>query len=291
MKIIPKLFIFLLTGLFSLISTAQVQLNFDFDTPYGNNQAVGKYVEINGARIYFEEYGEGEPLLLIHGNGGSIIWMGNQIDYFKKKYRVIVADSRGQGKSELKTDSLTYKQITEDWEGLVNHLKLDSLNIVGWSDGGIIGLKMGINNKVKIKKIVSMAANLRPDTTAVHPYVVDIIKKEFDVVKLKIKENDKTQNWNLKKQLLGLVGEQPNIPITDLSKVKAKVLILAGDEDVIKSEHSIEIYENLEKAQLCIMPGETHFTPSSNPDLFNSIANRFLSEPFKRPKSDAFINN
>ena len=217
--------------------------------------------------------------------------MGNQIDYFKKKYRVIVADSRGQGKSELKTDSLTYKQITEDWEGLVNHLKLDSLNIVGWSDGGIIGLKMGINNKVKIKKIVSMAANLRPDTTAVHPYVVDIIKKEFDVVKLKIKENDKTQNWNLKKQLLGLVGEQPNIPITDLSKVKAKVLILAGDEDVIKSEHSIEIYENLEKAQLCIMPGETHFTPSSNPDLFNSIANRFLSEPFKRPKSDAFINN
>ena len=84
MKITPKLYIFLLTSLFSFISIAQVKLNFDFDTPYGNNKTVGKYVEINGAKIYFEEYGEGEPLLLIHGNGGSIIWMGNQIDYFKK---------------------------------------------------------------------------------------------------------------------------------------------------------------------------------------------------------------
>jgi pimeloyl-ACP methyl ester carboxylesterase len=62
--------------------------------------------------------------------------MGNQIDYFKTKYRVIIADNRGQGKSELKTDYLTYAQITRDWDGLVNYLKLDSISIVGWSDGG-----------------------------------------------------------------------------------------------------------------------------------------------------------
>ncbi len=84
MKSTFKSFILLLTGLSSLVSTAQIQLNFDFDIPYGNNKTVGKYVEINGANIYYEEYGEGEPLFLIHGNSGSIIWMGNQIDYFKK---------------------------------------------------------------------------------------------------------------------------------------------------------------------------------------------------------------
>jgi pimeloyl-ACP methyl ester carboxylesterase len=75
--------------------------------------------------------------------------MGNQIDYFKTKYRVIIADNRGQGKSELKTDSLTYAQITKDWDGLVNYLKLDSISIVGWSDGGIVGLEMGISGKSK----------------------------------------------------------------------------------------------------------------------------------------------
>jgi hypothetical protein len=94
----------------SLIS-AQVKMNFNFTTPYGNNSKVGKYAELNGAKIYYEEYGQGEPMLLIHGNGSSIKDMGNQIDYFKSKYHIIVADNRGHGKSELKTDSLTYTQI------------------------------------------------------------------------------------------------------------------------------------------------------------------------------------
>jgi len=291
MKNLIIVLVFFCFGLSPIVSSAQVKLNFDFDTPYGNNKSVGKYAEINGARLYYEEYGEGDPLLLIHGNGGSINWMGNQIEYFKKKYRVIIADSRGQGKSELKTDSLTYNQIAKDWEGLAKHLKLDSLSIIGWSDGGIVGLKMGINNNIRIKKIVSMAANIRPDSTAVYPWVIEAIKKEFRVIKSKIKEEDTAQNWNLKKQLLDLTRVQPNIPTSDLSKIEAKVLIVAGDEDGIKSEHSIEIYKHLQKAQLCIMPGETHFTPSSNPKLFNSIADKFLSEPFKRPKSDYFLSN
>ena len=112
MKYLVKLLMLMLTTSISGIAYGQVDIKFD--TPYGDNQAIGKYAEINGAKIYYEEYGEGEPLLLIHGNGGSIKSMENQIDYFKTKYRVIIADNRGQGKSELKTDSLTYTQITKD---------------------------------------------------------------------------------------------------------------------------------------------------------------------------------
>lgn len=279
----------LVTFLFSLIwsvSNAQVQMNFKFDIAYGNNESVGKYVEINGAKIYYEEYGKGESLLLIHGNGGSIIDMGNQIDYFKSKYRVIIADNRGHGKSELKTDSLTYTQITKDWNELVNYLKLDSIDIIGWSDGGIVGLKMGISGKSKIKKIVAMGANLRPDSTAVNYWAVKDVLKSKKMINSKIEEQDTTANWNLQKQLYGLLGDQPNIPIEDLSKIKAKVLIMAGDEDIIRNKHSLEMYENISKAQLCIMPGETHFTPASNPKLFNEIVNKFLLEPFKRPGSD-----
>jgi len=286
MKNAMKLTVILLFSLIWSNTNAQVEMNFKFDTPYGNNESVGKSVEINGAKIYFEEYGKGEPLLLIHGNSGSIKDMGNQIDYFKSKYRVIIADNRGQGKSELKTDSLTYTQITKDWNGLVNYLKLDSINIIGWSDGGIVGLKMGISGKSKIKKIVAMGANLRPDSTAVNSWAVNDVLKSKKMISLKIQEQDTTANWNLGKQLVGLLTDQPNIPIEDLSKITAKVLIIAGDEDIIRNKHSLEMYENIPKAQLCIMPGETHFTPASNPTLFNEIVNRFLLEPFKRPDSD-----
>jgi pimeloyl-ACP methyl ester carboxylesterase len=284
-KSLKALLMLLMSSLFG-IANAQVQMNFKFDTPYGKNTAVGKFAEINGAKIYYEEYGKGEPLLLIHGNGGSIESMGNQIDYFKSKYRVIVADSRGQGKSELKTDSLTYDQITKDMEGLVNQLKLDSISIIGWSDGGIVGLQMGISGKSKIKKIVAMGANLRPDSLAINSWATKDVQNLKKMIVSKIKEKDTSENWSIMKQLCGLLADQPNIAAKDLSKIKAKVLVVAGDRDVIRNEHSVEIFENIPKAQLCIMPGETHFAPASNPEVFNALANKFLSEPFKRPDSD-----
>jgi len=268
------------------ISDAQENLTSKFEIPYGNNEKVGKHITINEANIYYEEYGKGEPLLLIHGNNGSIKSMENQIDYFKNKYRVIVADNRGQGKSELKTDSLTYDQVSKDWDEIVNYLRLDSINIVGWSDGGIIGLKMGISGKSKIKKIVAMGANLRPDSTAVHSWAIKHDLNSLNMIKSKIQEKDTTQNWDLQKQLLEILLTQPNIPIKDLSKIKAKVLIMSGDEDITKNRHSLEMYENIPKSQLCIMPGETHYTPVLNPKLFNDIVERFLSEPFKRPYSN-----
>jgi len=277
---------FLLAIITSGIASAQVQMNFEFDEPYGNNKEVGKYATINGAKIYFEEYGVGEPLFLIHGNGASINSMGNQIEYFKANYRVIIADNRGHGKSELKTDSLTYVQIADDWNGLAAHLKLDSVNIIGWSDGGIIGLLMGISKQVKMKKLIAMGANLRPDSSAVYSWAVNDVERQRQIVALKIKENDISENWILQKQIIGLLGDQPSILVSDLSKIKVPVLIISGDKDIIREEHSIEMYQNIPNAQLCIMPGETHYSPASNPELFNTIANRFLSEPFKRPDSD-----
>lgn len=286
MKIYIKKIVILFALVIFSVSSAQVHMNFIFDTPYGNNKPVGKYAMINGTKIYFEEYGKGDPLLLIHGNGGSIKDMGNQIDFFKDKYHVIVADNRGHGKSELKTDSLTYVQIAKDWEGLAKQLKLDSLNILGWSDGGIVSLLMGINNNLKIKKIVAMGANLRPDSTAVYPWAVKEVKRMKKVVNTKIAENGISEKLNLQKQHLNLLGDQPSIADNDLSKIKASVLIIAGDKDIIKEEHTVEIYQHIPKSQLCIMPGETHFAPASSPVLFNEIVDRFFSKPFQRPDSN-----
>jgi pimeloyl-ACP methyl ester carboxylesterase len=199
---------------------------------------------------------------------------------------VIIADSRGHGKSELNTDSLTYIQMAKDWAELANQLNIDSVHIVGWSDGGIIGLLMGINHPSKVKKIVTMGTNLRPDSTAIYPWVITYLKQSQQQAEAMIQVNDTTQNWLLKKQHLGLMAYQPNISKFDLSKIKVPVLIIAGDKDVIREEHSVEIYQNIREAQLCILPGETHFTPASNPDVFNKIVEEFIVEPFSRPDSD-----
>ena len=134
-----------------------------------------------------------------------------------------------------------------------------------------------------------MGANLRPDTSAVYPWAVEMVKREAETVNKKIAENDMTNNWKLSKELLGLLGKQPHISLSDLHKITAPVLVLAGDKDVIREEHTVQIYQNIPKAQLCIFPGETHLTPIMNPELFNATVYKFFSNPFIRPDTRDFF--
>jgi pimeloyl-ACP methyl ester carboxylesterase len=175
--------------------TAGAQSTTASDIPYGTTEKAGTYLLLNSAKIYYEEYGKGERLLLIHGNNGSIASMKHQIDYFKSTYRVIIPDNRGQSTSELKTDSLNYDQTIADWEALAQHLKLDTINVIGWSDGCIIGLKMGILGKLNLNKIVAMGANLRPDSTTVHQWAINHDQKTLQMIYSIIKEKDTSQNW------------------------------------------------------------------------------------------------
>jgi pimeloyl-ACP methyl ester carboxylesterase len=157
--------------LFVQASFAQAQKTFK--TPYGNNPAAGKYANVNGIKMYYETYGEGAPMVLVHGNGGSVASMANQIEYFKTKYKIIVADSRAQGKSSDTKARLTYEQITDDWAALLDQLHIDSAYFIGWSDGGIECLLMAIRHPDKVKMMAIMGANLQPDSSAVYDWLLN----------------------------------------------------------------------------------------------------------------------
>ncbi len=266
----------LCTNLFS-------QTKDKFTVPYGENSKVGKYANVNDIKMYYEVYGEGVPLLLIHGNGGSIKNMRYQIDFFSKHYKIIAVDSRAHGKTNMGLGKLTYVKMAQDYANLLNKLQIDSAYVLGWSDGGIIGLLMAINNPKKIGKLAIMGANLQPDSTAVYPWAVKMVKESRAMVNKMIAKKDTSENWQLQKMLLGLLGEQPNIKIAELHNITAPVLVCAGDKDVIREEHTLLIYQNIPKAHLSIFPGETHLTPIMNPKLFNRTVYRFFKNPFTRP--------
>ena len=248
---------------------------------YGNNKNAGNYITINGAKHYFEIYGEGAPLVLIHGNGGNIAYMKPQIEYFTKKYMVIVMDCRGRGKSELGNDSLTYTQITKDIIGILDYLHLDSTNVVGRSDGGIIALLMGIYYPEKVKKAVAFAANLTPDTLALYPSFYSEVVKERKQADKMLAKKDTTENWKVIQQRNRMMEFQPHISAMDLQKIKCPVLVMSTDRDIVREEHTVFIYRNIAKANLCILTGETHYVTKNNPDLFNTTVEKYLNEAFK----------
>ena len=275
-------FLYLFMPAFSQVNTTKAAEDYekkvkDPAAPYGNNKAAGKSYDIRGFKMYCEIYGEGEPLLIIHGNGGSISNFVYQIPYFAKKYKVIIADSRAHGKSLDWKDSLTYEMMADDYAALLDQLKIDSANVIGWSDGGINALLLAIRHPNKVKKLAITGANLVPDTTAVPQEIWDMVLPQMEALKKKPNLSAVEKN-GLK--LLRLLNEQPHIPLSDLHKINVPALVIGGDHDVIKIEHTLLIYNNLPKAYLWILPASGHSTPIMFKDDFNTVVGRFFESPY-----------
>ena len=251
--------------------------------PYGNNPAAGHTFSFKGARLYYEIYGQGDPLLLIHGNGDSIEGFRKQIGAFSRHHRVIAMDSRGQGKSELATTALTYEQMAEDSNALLDELALSRVRVLGWSDGGIIGLLLTIRHPDKVGMLAVMGANLQPE--AAYPWAIDGIARVRERLEAKLAAGADPAPLQLQLQFLDLLGEQPHIPLADLGSITVPTLVMAADRDVIRDEHTLSMFHAIPKSQLAIFPGATHIIPQQDPVRFNRTVLEFFDRPFAMPDS------
>jgi pimeloyl-ACP methyl ester carboxylesterase len=261
------------TGLF-----AQTQI------PFGQNPQVGKYASVRGFNMYYETYGQGEPLLIIHGNGGSIKDFENQIPFFSQHYRVIVADNRSHGKSIDTKDSLSYEMMADDFAALLDHLKIDSANVIGWSDGGINGLLLASRHPKKVKKLAVTGANLTPDAgVSVDPWVVEYVYQSID----SLRKTPASLEKNRQLKLARLLVQEPHITHATLGKIACPTLVIGGDHDVILPHHTLEIAEAIPQSYLWILPNSGHSTPIFYKDLFNSTVLDFLKSPYRKIEKKA----
>jgi pimeloyl-ACP methyl ester carboxylesterase len=290
-----KLFIFLLLVAFGVVSCnrtpqdGKMPITTKSETAlvdYGSNDKVGKYIDVNGIKIYYEIYGEGEPLLLLHGNSGSIKTMEYQIPDLSKHFKVIAVDSRAQGKSTDSNREITYALMASDMSELIEKLKLGSVYVVGWSDGGNIGLELALNYPDKIKKLITFGANFTwenffatPDSVTMDPNDPLIVKVSPILKKYKA-GMDKIPP-EIKKKLATLVEKFPNITEEQLRQIKIPVMVVAGDHDLINIDHTVTLFKNLPHAQLFIVPGAAHTVVVEQPELINSEIIKFLNTPYR----------
>jgi len=254
---------------------------------YGSNPAAGKTFTHDGVKLYYEVYGAGEPLLLVHGNGGSIANFKAQIDYFRKRYQVIAMDSRDQGKSGDSPDKITYEKMTDDLAALLDHLNVGPVNVLGWSDGGIEALLLGIRHPAKVKKIAAMAANLYPE--AIYPEILGFVKSMMDSMPAAAME---TPQGKRELKAIQTIFDEPHIDAKALEAIAAPTLVLAGDRDAVLDEHTLEIYHHIPNSQLCIFPNATHMVPYDDPALFNATVERFFRAPFaKKDRLKDFVKS
>ncbi|MFT3980034.1 MAG: alpha/beta hydrolase [Ferruginibacter sp.] len=242
---------------------------------YGQNAAAGNYIQTRDhTNIYYETYGAGEPLLLLHGNGGSIQSFKGEIPELAKHFKVIAVDTRAQGKStDSSTADFSYELFADDMKTLIDQLQLAKVNIIGWSDGANTALLLAMQHPDRISKMVLMGANLNPSAEAISSKIIKEVKSGIAELQNSADPKEKTTL-----RLIEMLLKEPNIPVEDLAKIKAKTLVMAGQKDLVLEKHTRLIADHIPHARLKIVKGATHFFPEEDPALFTKLALGFLLE-------------
>lgn len=220
--------------------------------------------------LHYIEHGQGDPLILLHGNGESHEIFKHQISHFSKEYRIIAIDTRGHGQSPHGEKPFTIKQFAEDLFDFMNEKSIAKAILLGFSDGGNIALTFALKHPERVEKLILNGANLFPN--GVKPRYQWPIVIGYHIAKLFSKKSEKAKKNT---ELLGLMVNEPTIHPSELMALHMPVLVIAGKKDMIREKHTYLIYNSLHNAQLSIIEGN-HFIASQNPAEFNAAVENFL---------------
>ena len=237
--------------------------------------------DVNGIHLYYATIGSGSPVILLHGGLSNSDYFGNQIRALMKHHEVVIVDSRGHGRSTRDARPFGYDLMTDDVVALMDKLKLQKADIVGWSDGAIIGLDLAIRYPDRVGKVIAFAANTKTDGV-----VPDVEKNPTFAAFIKRAGNEyrhlsPTPNEYdaFVEQISHMWASQPNWTDAQLKGIRAPVLVLDGDHDeAIRREHTEYIAATIPGAGLMILPNTSHFAFLQDPEAFNFAIGHFLGD-------------
>jgi pimeloyl-ACP methyl ester carboxylesterase len=221
------------------------------------------YADVNGLHMYFEEHGEGPPLLLLHGGGGSAEYFSETIPFFASRFRVVAAEGMGHGRTgDDVARPFRYHELAEDIVELMRVLGIESASILGFSDGGIVGLDMAIHHPERVAKLAVTGANSHVDG-----YTEETQEegRSFDPAAEPVSEAyarlspDGAGHWPVFLARMKLMWTvEPSFTLEQLRGIRAPTLLIVGDADVVTPEHAVEMFRAIPGAQLCVVPNAGH---------------------------------
>jgi pimeloyl-ACP methyl ester carboxylesterase len=235
-------------------------------------------VEVNGASIWYATLGNGPPVVLLHGGLANSSYWGHQVPVLAQKYRVIVIDSRGHGRSTRSAQPYGYELMASDVLGVLDKLGVAKAAIVGWSDGAIIGLSLAMNHADRVDRLFAFAANSDPaavkevDRSPVFQQFVLRAEKEYEA--LSATPRDYRQFLD---EISGMWSKQPKWTKLDLAKVSVPTWIVDADHDeAIERENTELMAGAIPRAGLLLQPEVSHFSLLQAPEQFTADVLRFL---------------
>jgi pimeloyl-ACP methyl ester carboxylesterase len=263
---------------FSFAGTIQAQE----ETPQLPPATESGMAPVNDIQMYYATYGDpsNPPLILLHGGLGNADYFVNQIPDFSEQYYVITPDSRGHGRSTMSDQQIGYALMASDVLALMDYLKIDSAYLVGWSDGGIIGLNIAIYHPERLRKLVAYGANYIPsgvksdigDSARFNAYIE---MAAADYARL---SPDPDNFDNFLANIGNMWATEPNYTVEEMQGITVPTLILDGiEEEAIYPEHDLEMAELIPGADLFLMGSVGHFAMWEKTEEFNRVILDYLS--------------
>lgn len=249
-------------------------------TPSLPKAAKSGLAPVNGIKLWFATFGpaNGKPVILLHGGLGNADYFGLQVAALAKKYRVIVMDSRGHGRSTRDDRPFGYDLMAEDVIGLLDYLKVEKAAVVGWSDGAILGLDIALHHPDRITKLFAFAANSDPsgvsDISTSKVFNAYIARTSAEYAKLSPTPKEYQAFLD---QIGKMWASQPGFTKGDLGNITTPTWVVDGDRDeAIKRENTEFIAAHIPGSGLLILPRVSHFAFLQDPKGFNEALLHFL---------------
>lgn len=238
------------------------------------------WVERNGARVWFCAFGEGPPVVLLHGGLGHSGNWGYQVPALTARgWTVIAVDTRGHGRSTRDGRAFSYQLLADDVRAVLDTLGLEKAALVGWSDGACTALVLADQTPDRVKGVLFFACNM--DSTGTHETIAFgpvlercVTRHRLDYQTLSATPDD----FDAFSDAVGRMQRtQPEYTAADLARINVPVLVvLAEHDEFIRADHARYLARTLPQAEFLFLPGVSHFAPLQRPELFNQTVLTFL---------------
>jgi pimeloyl-ACP methyl ester carboxylesterase len=248
--------LFICTILLMLMSSAQ-------NAPFGNNPQAGSYFDVGDAKIYYEVYGKGEPIVVLHGGVyGYIDEFEPFIKRFSEKYQVICIATRGHGKSEMGHSPYSYTQRAEDAYKVIRALTMDSVVVLGFSDGANSGLKLAALYPQLVKKLIAIGTGdySRESTPRSFTYnPQDLMKYDSAFFARRLALMPEPKRWAESLSKLNKLYNEEYLSAETFVKIKCPVLMMSGDRDqYVKLESVVKAARSISNCAVSVIPACDH---------------------------------
>ena len=245
--------------------------------------SVGEYVNAGSLRTYYEVRGEGEPLVLLHGGLATTESWARQVPTLTQRYRVYVPERRGHGRTPDVAGPITYDTMAADTAAFLEAAGTGPAHLVGWSDGAVVGMLVALRRPELVRKLVAIGQYFNfdgevPAFRAMIEHWSYSLPGELHEVYDRVSPDGPEHFPVVLEKMMRMWREEPDIALSELARVRAPILPMQGDDDIVKVEHSVALAAALPDAQLAVIPGGSHVVPLEKPDLVNRLILDFLSD-------------